>query len=71
MFFGSAERGTRKGCTLGVGWMSATQALEQRLFKDAEEGGKGLEKGDAVRGDLLFLSLLEIVMMMLLFTSPS
>ena len=44
-----------EACTLGVGWISAAQALEQRPFKGAGEGGRGwLEKEDAVCGDLLF-----------------
>lgn len=38
-----------EACTLGVGWVSATQALEQRLFKDVDDS----REGDAVSGDLL------------------
>jgi len=34
-----------KACTLGVGWISALQALGQRLYKDEEEP---LPTGDAV-----------------------
>lgn len=63
--------GLEEACTLGVGWVSAAQALEQRLFEDVGEGGKGPEKEDAVCGDLLFLFLLEMVMMMPLLTSLS
>lgn len=40
--------GLEEACTLGVGWVSAAQALEQRLFKDVDEDGNGLEDGDAV-----------------------
>lgn len=58
--------GLEEACTLGVGWVSATQALEQRLFKDEDKDGKGLEKDDAVRGDLLFLFSLEIMIMMMM-----
>lgn len=58
--------GLEEACTLGVGWVSATQALEQRLFKDENEDEKGLEKGDAVRSDVLLLFLLEIMIMMMM-----
>ena len=37
-----------EACTLGVGWVSATQALQQRLFEGIGEGGKGLGERDAV-----------------------
>ena len=40
--------GLEEACTLGVGWMSATQALQQRLFEEVDEGGKGLGERDAV-----------------------
>lgn len=40
--------GLEEACTLGVGWLSATQALQQRLFKDVEEENKGVREGDAV-----------------------
>lgn len=40
--------GLEEACTLGVGWVSATQALQQRLFKEAYEEGKGLGERDAV-----------------------
>ena len=48
-----------EACTLGVGWVSAAQALQQRLFQDVDDGGKGLEGRDAVSTDvsLLFLTL--------------
>lgn len=35
-------------CTLGVGWVSATQALQQRLFEGVGDGGKRLGEKDAV-----------------------
>ena len=37
-----------EACTLGVGWVSATQVLQQRLFKDVDERSKGVEENDAV-----------------------
>lgn len=40
--------GLQEACTLGVGWVSATQALQQRLFKKTENGGKQVEANDAV-----------------------
>ncbi|KAL9129776.1 MAG: hypothetical protein Q9175_007201, partial [Cornicularia normoerica] len=40
--------GLEEACTLGVGWMSATQALQQRLFEEVDEGGKGLGERDAL-----------------------
>ena len=40
--------GLEEACTLGVGWVSATQVLQQRLFKEAYEEGKGLGERDAV-----------------------
>lgn len=61
--------GLEEACTFGVGWISAAQALEQRLFKDTGEGGKGLEKEHAVCGNLSSLVLLEMAMMMLLLTA--
>ena len=47
--------GLEEACTFGVGWVSATQVLEQRLFKDVGEGGKGLKDGDAVSWVEFFL----------------
>ena len=37
-----------EACTLGVGWVSATQALQQRLFKDyvTPESSTGEKKGE-------------------------
>lgn len=40
--------GLEEACTLGVGWVSATQALQQRLFKEADDAGKGGGEKDAV-----------------------
>ena len=40
--------GLEEACTLGVGWVSATQALQQRLFKEVEKGGKRVGANDAV-----------------------
>lgn len=34
------EMRLEEACTLGVGWVSATQALQQRLFEDVGEGGE-------------------------------
>jgi len=49
----------KEACTLGVGWISAAQALEQRLFKDVTESGKEVGKEDAVSRCLLFFLLLD------------
>lgn len=38
-----------EACTLGVGWVSATQALQQRLFENVDERGeKRVDEKDAV-----------------------
>ena len=40
--------GLKEACTLGVGWVSATQALQQRLFKEVDEEEQGSSKSNAV-----------------------
>ena len=40
--------GLEEACTLGVGWVSATQALQQRLFKENDKGGYRVGANDAV-----------------------
>ncbi len=53
--------GLEEACTLGVGWVSATQALQQRLFKDIDGEGNGLGESDAVSSrSLAGLLLLEL-----------
>lgn len=49
--------GLEEACAFGVGWVSATQVLEQRLFKDVGEGGKGLKDRDAVSWGNFFIYL--------------
>lgn len=50
--------------------MSATQALEQRLFKEVDEGEQGSSKNNAVSSNSLFVLLLqEIVFLMWVHTS--
>ena len=40
--------GLEEACTLGMGWISATQALQQRLFKKTDKEGKQVGANDAV-----------------------
>ena len=44
----------QEACTLGVGWVSATQALQQRLFQEVDDGVKGLGERDAVSTDISY-----------------
>ena len=43
--------GLEEACTLGVGWVSATQALQQRLFQEVDDGENRLGERDAVSTD--------------------
>lgn len=49
--------GLEEACTLGVGWVSATQALQQRLFKEVDEEEKSLGERDAVSSRSLTVPL--------------
>lgn len=40
--------GLEEACTLGMGWVSAAQTLELRLFGDVGDNAKGTGNADAV-----------------------
>ena len=62
--------GLEEACTLGVGWVSATQALQQRLFKEVDEEEKVSSKRNAVSSNSRFVLLVqEIVFLSWVYTS--